>query len=104
MEFRLEPFADLYVYNYVLFLFWSVSPRAPFFLVKLVWCLLLQTVCDAKCALEFLPFKKQCDQLISVQNSESQMVAFDALETTCQSLTQDEVLTAIGNAHCPVRP
>ncbi len=69
-----------------------------------VWCALLQTVCDAKCALEFLPFMAQCGQLVSVQNSGSQMAAFDALETTCQGLSQDEVLAAIGAAHCPARP
>eukprot|EP01043_Picozoa_sp_COSAG02_P065858 COSAG02_NODE_10066_length_2035_cov_1.199380_1_plen_111_part_00 len=61
----------------------------------------LQTVCDAKCALEFLPFMAQCGRVVSIQNSGSQIAAFDKLEITCEGLAQDEVLTAIGAAQCP---
>ena len=31
----------------------------------------LQTVCDVKCAMEFIPFREQCAQIISVQNTAS---------------------------------
>lgn len=58
------------------------------------------TVCDAQCAIAYLPFWTDCERALRMQFGQDTISAFQRLEQTCQSLPVVPLLKAMSDAHC----